>query len=60
MKKKRNDEGLEYNRRDQDGSSMSDEKDRERKLEENEERRVHSGMKGAACVSLCCTKQSQA
>lgn len=29
-------------------------------MEENEERSVHSGMKGAAGVSLCCTKQSQA
>lgn len=30
------------------------------KTEENQEENNHSGMKGAACVSLWCTKQSQA
>lgn len=29
-------------------------------MEENEEENSHSGMKGTAAVSLCCTKQSQA
>lgn len=39
------------------GTSMSDEREKEQKMEEKS---VHSGIKGSACVSLCCTKQSQA
>lgn len=39
---------------------MSDEGGKTEKMEANEERSVHGGMKGADCVSLCCTKQSQA
>lgn len=39
---------------------MSDEKEKEQKMEENEEKSLHSGIKGSACISLCCTKQSQA
>lgn len=39
------------------GSSMSDEREKEQKMEEKS---VHGGIKGSACVSLCCTKQSQA
>lgn len=34
---------------------MSDEREKEQKMEENEEKSVHSGIKGSACVSLCCT-----
>lgn len=33
---------------------------KEGKMEENKGRSDHSGMKCTACVSLCCTKQSQA
>lgn len=39
---------------------MSDEREKEQKMEENEEKSVHGGIKDSACVSLYCTKQSQA
>ena len=40
-----------------EGSPESDEKE---KGVNNRERSVHSGMKCSDCVSLCCTKQSEA
>lgn len=36
---------------------MSDEREKEQRMEEKS---IHNGIKGSACVSLCCTKQSQA
>jgi len=39
---------------------VSDEGEKEAKMEENQENKVYGRMKRRTCVSLCCTKQSHA